>query len=128
MMDFETAYRDCQQRTRVFNLERRIQEQALPQLADKEAAAMTDRTPKVGQTVVWHNAVGLAHQALVTAVWSPTCINLVVVSSDDKKQDDCGRQIERYTSSSHGKTMNVHGFYWRFEDEEPNAYVPPVER
>jgi hypothetical protein len=124
MMDFETAYRDSQQR--VFNLERRY-EQALPQLGVKEAV-MTDRTPKVGQTVVWHNAVGLAHQALVTAVWSPTCINLVVVSSDEKKQADCGRQIERYTSSLHGKTMNVHGFYWRFEDEEPNAYIPPVER
>lgn len=83
---------------------------------------------EVGEVVVWHNAVGIPHKALVTAVWSKNCINLVVISSDVKKQDDCGRQTERYTSSSHGTEMQVHGFYWRFEDEEPNKYIPPVSR
>lgn len=88
---------------------------------------VNERMAKVGQTVVWHNPVGLAHSALVTAVWSATCLNLVVVSSDENKKDDYGRQIERQTSSSHASVSKVHGFYWRFEDEEPNQYVPPVQ-
>ena len=80
----------------------------------------------VGEVVLWHNPVGKAHKALVTAVWGKNCINLVVVSSDENKKDDCGRQIERHTSSSYKGVSNVHGFYWRFEDEEPNPYIPPV--
>lgn len=99
------------------------------QLARESGTKVVEkRAAEVGQVVVRHNPVGIAHKALVTAVWSLNCINLVVVSSDEKKQDSCGRQIEHHTSQSHGAEMKVHGNYWRFEDEEPNAYVAPLAR
>ena len=85
------------------------------------------RTPKVGESVVWHEADGTPLTALVTAVWTPTCINVVVVSCDEAKQDSYGRQIERRTSCGHKSGSTVHGFYWRFEDEEPNPYIPPQQ-
>jgi len=87
---------------------------------------MDERLPTVGGVVVYHDPHGNPSDALVTAVWSATCINLIIVSRDDKKTDEYGRQIERYTSMSHKNTMKVHGFYWRFPDEEPNPYVPPL--
>jgi hypothetical protein len=82
----------------------------------------------VGGIVIWHDATGGAHKALVTAVWTPTCINVVFVSDDENKQDTYGRQIERATSCPHASVMNVHGFYWRFEDEVPNGYAEALER
>jgi hypothetical protein len=81
---------------------------------------------EVGGVVVYHDPTGVPHQALVTAVWGPTCINVVFTSADGNKTDTYGRQIERQTSLSHKSVMNVHGFYWRYPDEEPNLYVPPV--
>lgn len=86
------------------------------------------RVPKVGDVVVWHDPTGKPHNALVQAVWTPTCINVVVVSSDESKTDQYGRQIEHQTSSTHKSSQLVHGFYWRFPDEEPNPYVPPLEK
>jgi hypothetical protein len=78
--------------------------------------------------VIWHDSVGKSYEALVTAVWSQHCINLVFVSGDESRQDSCGRQIERQTSASHKDQQRVHGFYWRHPDEEPNPYVPPEQR
>ncbi|PYS52433.1 MAG: hypothetical protein DMF68_01610 [Acidobacteria bacterium] len=86
---------------------------------------MSERTPEVGKTIVFHDAKGQPHDALVTAVWSPTCINIVFVSQDALRQDSFGRQIERQTSLLHKGSTPVHGMYWRFSDEEPNPYVPP---
>lgn len=86
------------------------------------------RVPRVGNRVIWHESTGTAHEALITAVWGPTCINVVFVSGDENKQDNYGRQIERATSCNHKSIMRLHGFYWRFEDEEPNLYTPPIER
>lgn len=86
-----------------------------------------ERVVKVCDTVVWHDAVGNPRPALVTAVWSQTCINVVFVSDDNNKQDNYGRQIERQTSCTHKSLSPVHGFYWRFEDEEPNPNVAPLE-
>lgn len=77
------------------------------------------RMPKVGEPVVYVNPVGLAHPALVTAAWGPTCINLVHVSSDAQKGDTYGRQTERQTSCSHASVVPVWGNYWRFADEAP---------
>jgi len=82
----------------------------------------------VGDVVVWHDSVGTPHKALITAVWSKTCINVVFVSTDENKQDSFGRQIERATSCQYKTLSPVHGFYWRFEDEEPNPYVAPLEK
>ena len=82
----------------------------------------------VGDVVVYHNPVAKAFKALVTAVWSPNCINVVIVSGDDTKTDSYGRQIERVTSLTWGGNMQVHGNYFRFEDEEPNPIVAPSEK
>ena len=89
---------------------------------------MENRVVRVGQAVVYHDPVGKPFDAVVTAVWGPTCINVVFVSGDENKQDNYGRQIERQTSLSHKSVMQVHGFYWRFQDEEPNEYKAPLER
>lgn len=81
----------------------------------------------LGSHVIWHEADGKACDALVTAVWSQTCINVVIVSPDESKRDDYGRQIERRTSCGYKTQNSVHGFYWRFPTDEPNPYVPPQQ-
>lgn len=82
----------------------------------------------VGDVVVYHNPVAKAFNALITAVWSKTYINVVIVSGDDTKTDSYGRQIERVTSLNHKSSMAVHGNYWRFEDETPNPIAVPAEK
>jgi hypothetical protein len=82
---------------------------------------------EVGDSVIWHDAQGAAYNSVVTAVWSEKCINVVFVSKDSSKQDSYGRQIERATSCQHKSLVHVHGFYWRFHEEEPNGYVAPLE-
>ena len=63
--------------------------------------------PVIGQTVVFVDAHGMGHPALITAVhgsagpnWQPS-INLVFVTNDESKTDPYGRQIERHTSVVH---------------------------
>lgn len=72
-----------------------------------------DENLQVGQSVVYVDPVGKRHAALVTEVWTPTCINLVFVSSDENRKDTFGRQIERSTSLMHMSVVPVHGNYWR---------------
>jgi hypothetical protein len=85
----------------------------------RKASNMSSETmPRVGQKVIFHDPVGTAHEALVTAVWGPYCINLVYVSSDDTKKDQYGRQMERQTSCSKGGPNTAYGNYWRFEEDE----------
>jgi len=89
------------------------------------------RLVNVGEPVIFHDPKGNPFNALVTAVWSqlPTgCINLVMVQDDESMQDQYGRQIVRQTSVSHQSANNVHGYNWRFIDEEPNPYIAPVQR
>src|ERR1044072_7867846 len=85
------------------------------------------RIVRVGDPVIWHDPQGGAHDALVTAVWGPVCINVVIVDPNEGSTDSYGRQIQRHTSQNHKNQMKVHGFYWRFTDEEPNGYTPPLE-
>jgi hypothetical protein len=85
------------------------------------------RTPVVGEPVKWHDPRGVEHDALITAVWTPECVNLILVSGDESKTDQYGRQIERQTSSSYKDANRVHGFYWRFPEDEPNPYQPPLQ-
>ena len=61
----------------------------------------TKAAVKIGDSVTFINALRIEIPALVTAVWSPTCINVVFVSDDINKTDSYGRQIERYTSVGH---------------------------
>lgn len=82
--------------------------------------------PQVGDRVIYHDPTGIQHEALVTAAWSSTCINVVFVSQDPDKRDSYGRQIERQTSLSHKSVQPAHGFYWRWPDEQPNTYTPPI--
>lgn len=89
---------------------------------------MNERDIHVGDAVVYHDPVAVPHNALVTAVWSKDCINVVVVSKDEAKGDTYGRQIERYTSLAHKSVSPVHGNYFRFPDEEPNPVVAPAEK
>ena len=85
-----------------------------------------ERTPKVGDPVVFVDESGRNHNALITAAWTPVCVNVVLVSADEAKRDDYGRQIERRTSVMHGRNWPVHGMYWRWPDETPNPAVPPI--
>jgi hypothetical protein len=88
------------------------------------------KSVNVGEVVVFHDAKGNPFNALVTAVWSQLpigCSNLVMVQDDESMKDQYGRQIVRQTSVSHKDNMHVHGYYWRFLDEEPNPYIAPVQ-
>jgi len=83
--------------------------------------------PELGQKVVFCDPKGVDHDALVTAVWTETCLNLVVVSDDESKKDNYGRQIERHTSVTHSTVAGqAHGNYWRLDGEPKNPYKAPV--
>lgn len=86
------------------------------------------RKPELGKTVVYCDPSGVDHEALVTAVCSETCCNLLWVSGDESKTDTYGRQIERQTSVTHAAvTGQAHGNYWRHADEPRNPVKPPLE-
>lgn len=92
------------------------------------------RVPNVGETVVFHDARGKAHDALVQVVWKPypgqpennIGLNVVHVSSDENKTDQYGRQIEHATSVPHASWAVAHGMYWRFADETPRPVQAPA--
>lgn len=85
------------------------------------------KNPEVGDYVVYYNPVGKPHSALITAVWGPTMVNVVYISSDGSRTDGYGRQMERATSLGHKSTSQVHGQYWAYADEEPNPIVEPLQ-
>jgi hypothetical protein len=78
-----------------------------------------------GDVIVFVDSVGNQHSALVTAWWGPDCCNLVIVSGDEQKRDDYGRQTERYTSVSRKTEGHPHGNYFMEVGEEPLPYTPP---
>lgn len=85
-------------------------------------------TVQVGDSVLFTEPNGTDRQALVTAVWSPSCINVVFVDGDEAKQDQYGRQIKRATSVSWaGSTGVAHGYIWRLPGEPKPAYKPPIQ-
>lgn len=84
---------------------------------------------RVGGPVVFTDAGGVDRDALVTAVWSPECINLVLVSPDESRGDSYGRQIERETSvSKYEKGRTAHGFCWRLPGEPKPEFQAPLAR
>lgn len=99
------------------------------QLTEEEtlAAYQVPRIVRVGEPVIWHDPQGRPHHALVTAAWTPVCINVVIVDPNEGSTDSYGRQIVRHTSQNHRNQMPVHGFYWRFPEEEPNPYTSPMQ-
>ena len=76
----------------------------------------------IGDAVVFVDALGKPHEALVTAVHGPyepvgdggqPSLNVVYVSDDEKKYDSYGRQIERETSVVHRSSQPAHGMFWQ---------------
>lgn len=78
---------------------------------------MEQRTPKVGEAVVYVDPVGVKHDGLVTNQFGPTCANVLWVSGDESRTDSYGRQVERMSSCSHASVNPAWGNYWRFPDE-----------
>jgi hypothetical protein len=68
---------------------------------------------KVGDSVVFVDPTRHEHNAVVTAVWSKDCINVVFVSTDENKTDSYGRQIERETSVMRHSDTNCFGRSFR---------------
>lgn len=85
-----------------------------------------DKLAIVGEHVIYTDEVGVDHDALVTAVWGPYCINCLYVSLDDNKQDQYGRQIERPSSVQKMGQTTAWGRCFRFVGEEKKAMTPAV--
>ena len=71
---------------------------------------------KIGDKVIFTDAVGNFHYALVTAVWGQgetPSLNVVYVSDDESQTDQYGRQITRATSVVHESNQHAHGMKWR---------------
>jgi len=68
---------------------------------------------KIGDHVVFVDSRGIEHDALTTAVWSETCVNLVYVSLEPNERDDYGNQIKRETSVVNASLQSAPGNYWK---------------
>lgn len=82
----------------------------------------------VGDAVVFVDPVAVPHNALVTAVWSETCINVVLVNDDPKSTDVYGRQITRQTSLLNKTVQPAHGMYWMLPGDTQNPVVQAIEK
>lgn len=80
----------------------------------------------LGGMVIYTDSRGVDRDALVTAVWSDTCINVVYVSGDESERDNYGRQIKRETSVSYASVNQVHGRNYRLVGQPKPEYKPPV--
>lgn len=95
----------------------------------------------VGAPVVFVDAVGKPHPALITAIhgiatWepgqvdgkgfptSPPCINVVRTADDPAQLDQYGRQITRDTSVVYRTSQPAHGYYYTFPGEPLNPVAP----
>ena len=68
--------------------------------------------PKIGQAVKYVDEQGNERDALVTAVWSETCINVVLVNDDPAQRDDYSQKLQRETSQVHKSLQTAPGRYW----------------
>ncbi|MCK5017696.1 MAG: hypothetical protein KAS32_11595 [Candidatus Peribacteraceae bacterium] len=80
------------------------------------------REVKIGQHVIFNDGDGVGEMhdrdALVTAVHSPTCINVVCICKDETSNDYNGRiPGDAFTSVEHQDHSTI-GFSFRFADEE----------
>lgn len=72
---------------------------------------MDQKPLTAGDAVKFYDEYRVPHDAIVTAVHSQTCINLVFVSKDPQKSDPYGNQLERRTSVV-DVSLNSHGNYF----------------
>lgn len=79
----------------------------------------------VGNPVIFVDAHGLQHNALVTAAWSESCVNLIYISPNEDRKDTYGRQTERQTSVVYKDRTPAYGNYFMFPGDEPNPLVQP---
>lgn len=84
--------------------------------------------PHVGDPVIFTDARGVDHNALVTAVYSDVCVNAVYVSGNETETDPYGRQTKRTASAMHASLQSAHGQYWRFNREEKKPVKAPIEQ
>jgi hypothetical protein len=75
------------------------------------------RKPQYGDHVVFIDEFRKHHNALVTAPWGETCVNLLYVSADEQKTDSYGRQIERESSCVHLTCNEAKAHCWAWPDE-----------
>ena len=73
---------------------------------------------KIGDVVTYIDAKREERPALVQTVWATTdgsqpSLNVVVVSTDPKKEDTYGRQTEHETSVVHLSKQSAGGFCWK---------------
>ena len=82
--------------------------------------------PKVGQHVVFVDALSVPHDAIVTggpeqqgwnAEWGAPWCNVVYVDPDPSRTDSYGRQVSRQTSLTHVTRQSAPGMYWCFAPE-----------
>jgi hypothetical protein len=84
---------------------------------------------QAGDFVIYTDEVRRDHNAVITAVWGPDCINVVFVSPDESKTDSYGRQIERQTSvSRYNETSNNFGRCFRDVGVDAKFVHAPVSR
>lgn len=73
--------------------------------------------PNVGDVVTYVDEVSVEHDALVTVYFGGErpdgALNCVYVSSDPKKNDPYGQQLERASSVSRQSEHTAHGRYWK---------------
>lgn len=80
-----------------------------------ESERFEDKIMQVGENITYVDSVGVEHEALITAVWNPNCINVVYVSKDENRTDTFGRQIMRETSVTVEGTFAAHGRFFRLK-------------
>lgn len=85
-----------------------------------------ERIPEVGKHIIFVDRKGKDCDALITAVWGPSCINVIIVSDDESRQDGYGRQTIHETSVPRMSETTPYGYHFRFTDEEKMPYTPPI--
>lgn len=76
-----------------------------------------ERKPMAGDSIVYIDSYRQPHNALVTEGWSETCVNLVLVSSNESERDSYGRQLDRQTSCVHRSCNSAGANCWIWPGE-----------
>lgn len=77
----------------------------------------------IGDHVIYVDPIARQSNALVTNVFGPTCINVIVVDKNNDQTDTYGRKLRRYSSVTHKSVTPAHGNYWMKAGELPHPVV-----